>query len=80
MKKFNITFPIAGVLHFNSVPAEDEQEAIEKCYELVAASNDPISDFDGEWEMYESLGDGMCTHVYQNEVDVQEVQGNDDEI
>ena len=78
--KFNITFPIAGALHFQDVEAENERDAIEKCYEAVAASNDPMSDFDGEWEMYESLGEGMCTHVYPNEVDVQEVEGNDDEM
>lgn len=72
MKKFNIDFPIAGVLHFSDVEADTKKEAIDKCYELVAKSDNPIYDFDGEWEMYTKIAEGNVLYVNDNRVSVEE--------
>ena len=71
MKKYNVYFPIAGVLNFMDVEANSEQEAIESCYRLVDESEDPIREFDAEWEMYRKLMEGNAVRVSHNEVIVE---------
>ena len=74
MKKYDVDFPIAGVLHFCNVEAESIEDAVAKCYKLVDKSKNPIVDFEGEWEMYEKIAEGNILCVNDSRVDVREVE------
>ena len=76
LKTFNIKFPIAGVLYFDNVTAENKAAAISKCYGLVTeATNqdlDPIQEFNGEWDMYEHIAQGSIVYAPLSHVSVEE--------
>lgn len=69
--KYNVDFPIGGALHFTDVEASSPEEAIQKCYDLVDnCEEDILTTFEGEWEMYETTGEGFTTNLQYTEVNV----------
>ena len=74
MKEYSVILPFAGALFFN-VEADNKEEALEKCYELLddlPADKDAIREFDGEWDTYERICEGNVCHVSYNKVSVEE--------